>query len=365
MTRTSAAIAKVFRSSASTGSDRLLSPRQLFWLKVVLAVVAAVVLLALPQGFEPFRVNQFSRVITFAIAVLGLNLLTGFSGQISVGHGAFFGVGAYTTAILVADHGWPHLASTVAAAVITFAIGIVIGLPALRVRGVYLALVTLALAVLFPQVVKRFDGVTGGSQGKRVPDFEAPEWSGLAEDQWTYYVLLAIAVVAWILVRNLVRSRVGRGLIAIRDNEIAAETLGVNLARYKVLAFGLSALLAGVGGSLWVFITGFVDARSFDLRLSIELLVAVVIGGVATIFGPAIGAFLLEFLPEWTQNYNAQLSPAIFGFLLIALIMVMPGGIIGGLRALRAWLVSKLRPPVRPPDGADPPPTADSETQTA
>ena len=219
--------------------------------------------------------------------------------------------------------------------------------------------------MLFPQIVKRFDGVTGGSQGKRVPDFEPPEWSGLAEDQWTYYVLLAIAVVAWILVRNLIRSRVGRGLIAIRDNEIAAETLGVNLARYKVLAFGLSALLAGVGGSLWVYITGFVDARSFDLRLSIELLVAVVIGGVATIFGPAIGAFLLEFLPEWTQNYNAQLSPAIFGFLLIALIMVMPGGIIGGLRALRAWLVSKLRPPVRPPDGADPPPTADAEAQTA
>lgn len=361
MTDTGSAVAKAFRAPAATGRDTILSPRQLLWVKVALAVVAAVVLLALPQAFEPFRVNQFSRVITFAIAVLGLNLLTGFSGQISVGHGAFFGVGAYTTAILVADHGWPHLPSTFAAAIVAFVIGIIIGLPALRVRGVYLALVTLSLAVLFPQVVKRFDNVTGGSQGKRVPDFDAPDWTGLAQDQWTYYVLLVFAVVAWILVRNLVRSRVGRGLIAIRDNEIAAETLGVNLARYKVLAFGLSAMLAGVGGSLWVYITGFVDARSFDLRLSIELLVAVVVGGVATIFGPAIGAFLLEFLPEWTQNYSAQLSPAIFGLLLIALIMVMPGGIIGGLRALRAWVLLK----VRSSSGTDPPPAEDAEAQTA
>ncbi len=360
MTDTGSAVAKVFRSRALSRRDTLLSPTQLLWAKAALLVIGAIVLLTLPQYFEPFRVNQFSRVITFAIAVLGLNLLTGFSGQISVGHGAFFGVGAYTTAILVADHGWPHLASTLVAAVVAFSIGIVIGLPALRVRGVYLALVTLAMAVLFPQVIKRFDDVTGGSQGKRVPDFEAPGWTGLADDQWIYYVLLAFAVVAWVLVRNLVRSRVGRALIAIRDNEIAAETLGVNLARYKVLAFGLSAMLAGVGGSLWVYITSFVDARSFDLRLSIELLVAVVVGGVATIFGPAIGAFLLEFLPQWTQNYNAQLSPAIFGLLLIVLIMVMPGGIIGGFRALRAWFVGKIRSS----GGADPPSATDAEAQT-
>ena len=357
---TESAIAGAFESSA-TGGGGLLTPRQLFWLKAVLGAAAAIVLVVVPQVFPAFRVNQFSHVLTLAIAVLGLNLLTGYSGQISVGHGAFFGVGAYTTAILVADHGWPHLASTFAAGAIAFLVGIVIGLPALRVRGVYLALVTLALAVLFPLVVKRFDSVTGGSQGKRVPDFEAPDWTGLADDQWIYYVLLAFAAGSWLLVRNLVRSRVGRGLIAIRDNEIAAETLGVDLARYKVLAFGLSAMLAGIGGSLYVYIFAFVDARSFDLQLSLELLVAVVVGGVATIFGPAIGAFLLVFLPEWTQDYNAQLSPAIFGLLLIALIMVMPGGIIGGLRALRAWLVGRIRARdagTSPAASDDPPPTA-------
>lgn len=335
----------------------LLTPRQLLVTKVVVGVAVLVALLWLPQGFEPFRVNQFSRVITLAIAALGLNLLTGYSGQISIGHGAFFGVGAYTTAILVADHGWPFLGSTVAAAALAFLVGVAIGIPALRIRGLYLALVTIALAVLFPQIIKRFSELTGGTQGKRVPGFDAPDWSGLADDQWVYYVLLAVALLSWLLVRNLIRSRVGRALIAIRDNEIAAEVLGVNLAYYKVVTFGVSAMLAGIGGSLSVYVTGFVDARSFDIRLSIEILVAVVIGGVATVFGPAIGAFLIEFVPEWTQDYSDELSPAIFGALLILLMILMPGGVIGGLRRVQRWAVRQIqarRPERAPPPGASP-----------
>jgi len=205
------------------------------------------------------------------IAALGLNLLTGYNGQISVGHGAFFGAGAYTTAILVADHGWPHFATLGVAAVIAFALGVLVGLPALRIKGLYLALVTLALATVFPLVITRFSSVTGGTQGKRVPRFRAPAWTGLADDQWKYYVLLAFAVVSFVLVRNLIKSRVGRALIATRDNETAAEVLGVNLSVYKVVTFGVSAMLAGIAGSLSVFNDPFVNAEKYNLSLSITL----------------------------------------------------------------------------------------------
>lgn len=321
-------------------------PRKFDWrafaLRWGMTAVVIALLLAVPQSFEPFRVNQFSGAITLAIAALGLNLLTGYSGQISVGHGAFFGVGAYTTAILVADHGWPYLATTAAAAVIAFAVGVLIGLPALRVRGLYLALVTLSLAVVFPQIIKRFADVTGGTQGKQVGRFRAPDWTGLAQDQFIFYLFLAFALVAWLLVYNLVRSRVGRALVSVRDNEIGAEVLGVNIAFYKVVTFGLSAMLAGVAGSLSVYESGFVNSGEYSIVLSILILVAVVIGGVATIAGPAIGALLVTFLPEWTKGYDEQLSPVIFGAVLILLMMVAPGGIMGLLRRVRAWVTRRL-----------------------
>jgi branched-chain amino acid transport system permease protein len=331
-----------------------------FGIRWGIAAVVVVLLLLVPQTMAPFEVNKFSTAITIAIAALGLNLLTGYSGQISVGHGAFYGVGAYTTAILVADHGWPWLATTGMAAVIAFAVGCLIGLPALRIKGLYLALVTLALAVLFPQIIKRFSEVTGGTQGKRVGRFRTPDWSGLEQDQWIFYLLLAFALVCWFLVYNLTRSRVGRALISIRDNEIGAEVLGVNLALYKVLTFGVSAMLAGIAGSLSVYVTGFVDARAFGINLSIEILVAVVIGGVATIAGPAIGAYLIEFLPDWLGDlgYSDQLSPVLFGGALILLMMVAPGGIMGLLRRIKAWVLRQFanRSDRSPPDAATPGP---------
>jgi branched-chain amino acid transport system permease protein len=333
-------------------------PRKTDWrafgIRWGLTAAVIVVLALIPQSFEAFQVNQYSDAITLAIAALGLNLLTGYSGQISVGHGAFFGVGAYTTAILVADHGWPYLATTAAAAVIAFLVGILIGLPALRIKGLYLALVTLALAVVFPQVIKRFTDVTGGTQGKQVGRFRAPDWTGLAQDQFIFYLFLAFALVAWLLVYNLVRSRVGRALVSVRDNEIGAEVLGVNVALYKVVTFGLSAMLAGMAGSLSVYKSGFVNSGEYSIVLSILILVAVVIGGVATIAGPAIGAYLVTFLPEWTKGYNDQLSPVIFGAVLILLMMVAPGGIMGLLRQIRAWVARQIgnRGDRSPPDPA-------------
>ena len=314
-------------------------------MRVVVAVVVGAVLLAVPQIYPRFRIEgQFNVILTYAIAALGLNLLTGYNGQISIGHGAFFGVGAYTTAILVADHGWPHFATLAVAAVLAFALGVLVGLPALRIRGLYLALVTLALAAAFPLVVTRFSSVTGGTQGMRVPRVRAPEWTGLNDDQWKYYVLLAFAVVAFVLVRNLVKSRVGRAIIAMRDNETAAQVMGVNLASYRVLTFGISAMLAGVAGALSVFNEPFVNAEKYNVNLSITLLVAVVGGGAATIFGPAWGAFFVVMIPEWLPNRYPQLSPVLFGGSLILLMMLAPGGFLGLVRMATGWFRHRVAP---------------------
>jgi branched-chain amino acid transport system permease protein len=334
-------------------------PKRLATRTGVIVAVGAL-LLYLPQYFPAFQVNRFNIVLTFAIAALGLNLLTGFNGQISIGHGAFFGVGAYTTVILVSDHGWPHFATVAAAAAIAFVLGVLIGLPALRIEGLYLALVTLALATVFPQVIQRFSDITGGSQGKRIPrtdDFRAPDWTGLADDQWKYYVLLAFAVAAYVLVRNLIRSRAGRAIIAIRDNDTAAETLGVNVSAYKVLVFGISAMLAGVAGALSAFNNPFVSAEQYNINLSITLLVAVVVGGAATISGPAIGAILVVFLPVWLEDFGAppELSPVVFGGSLIALMIVAPGGTLGLTRQLTAWVRQRVGSSGSPPAPTDPP----------
>jgi branched-chain amino acid transport system permease protein len=326
-----------------------------FIVKLVVIVIIGAVLLAIPQQFPAFQVSRFNTAICFAIAALGLNLLTGYNGQISVGHGAFFGIGAYTSVILIVDHGWPHFATIAAAAVICFLVGLLVGLPALRIQGLYLALVTLALATIFPQIINRFSDVTGGSQGKTVPikeRFKAPDWTGLKDDQWKYYVFLTFAVVLFVLVRNLVRSRAGRAIISIRDNETAAETLGVNTAAYKVVVFGVSAMLAGIAGALFSFETSFVSSEQFNINLSITLLVAVVVGGAATLVGPAIGAYLVEFIPIWLTDSgaNPQLSPVLFGGSLILLMIVAPGGILGLGRQIIGWVQRRVR------RGGEPPP---------
>ena len=317
--------------------------------KGIFGVVLAVALITIPYTNDPFRVEQFATVAALAVAAMGLNLLTGFNGQISIGHGAFYGIGAYTTAILVQDHGWNHFLTIPVAIVLTFVVGVVVGLPALRIKGLYLALVTLAVATLFPQLVNKFDGLTGGTTGIVVTNnLTSPDSGVLADDQYRFFVVVAIAAIVFVLVRNLVNSRVGRSLIAIRDNETAAEVLGVNLASSKVITFGISAALAGLGGTLSVMARGtaVVSPNVYNVNLSIELLVAVVVGGVATIFGPAIGALVIEFLPEFLPDgtpEQKQLTPLIFGAALIALMMVAPGGLLGLGRQIWASVQRRVR----------------------
>lgn len=319
-------------------------PRPVLVARVVIGVAIAVAAVYAPFYFEPTLNRVLSQAIYIAIAAMGLNLLTGFNGQVSIGHGAFFGVGAFTSAILIVDHGWSYEPTIVVAALLAGGVGVLVGVPALRVRGLYLALVTLGLAVLFPRVAQKFVDGVGGVALLRPPRASFSSLiEGLDDDQWAYLLSLAILVVLFVAARNLVRGRVGRAMIAVRDQEIAATTVGVGLAGTKVATFAISAAYAGVAGSLSVMVDGIADGTNPILyfQRSIEFLVAVVIGGAATILGPAVGALLLVLLRRNTEDLiegKEILAPAIFGAALIAIVFILPEGVVGGVRRLLARL---------------------------
>lgn len=333
------------------------------WRWALWAVLAVVALVA-PQQLDATYVNRLSTVIYTAVAALGLALLTGFNGQISLGHGAFLGIGAYTTMILTVDYDVPYAGALVAAMALTFVVGVVVGLPALRITGVYLALVTLALATLFPQILIRLGAITGGGSGRGLlprdgfgdsdlleelgtrrylgqAGSRAPEWTGLADDQFKYYVFLALAVLCFVMVRNLTRTRVGRSLVAIRDNETAAEVAGVDVSRTKVLTFGISAALAGLGGWMFAVLNNQVTPGSFAIALSITLLVVAVLGGAASIVGPALGALLIVGVQEAVPKDSQRYSQVVFGVVLIIVMLVAPGGIVGIYRRATASLARR------------------------
>jgi branched-chain amino acid transport system permease protein len=302
---------------------------------VGLALVLAVAC-ALPFTMSGFRVFQFTQVLIYAIAILGLNLLTGFNGQISLGHGAFYGIGAYTTAIMIdkwnIGYGW----TIPAAAAVCLVVGFLFGRPALRLEGLYLALATFALALAVPQILKYFEHWTGGSQGIVLSKPKAPWGLRLSEDQWLYFLTLAVLIVLFVLAANLLRGRTGRAIVAIRDNHIAAETMGINSALYKSVVFGVSAAYTGVAGALSGIAIAFVAPDSFDIFLSFTLLTGVVIGGLATISGAIFGALFVQFVPNWAQDISKAAPWAIFGLFLIVFMYVMPHGIAGFLRLL--WI---------------------------
>ncbi len=315
-------------------------------------------LLVLPHVYGTTNTALWAQALYVGIAALGLNLLTGYNGQVSIGHGAFFGIGAYTTALLMQQHNWQFLATLVVAAPLCFAVGIVVGFPALRVKGLNLALVTLGLAVVFPDLAAKYVHVTGGTKlvsldtDRLVPPAWVPTWVSAIgrDDQWAYYVTLVLTIALVGVALILVRSRFGRALIAVRDHEAAAETVGINIAKVKVSAFAVSALYAGLAGSCSVLVTTQASADKLQtFQLSIEFLVAVVIGGTATVVGPLIGAWLVVFVQSWIGNLPDNLSmsgrlgrivtnpaaaPAIFGIALILFVFVLPDGVVGGGRRL-------------------------------
>lgn len=302
---------------------------------------------AAPLWMSGYHLYQFAQVMIYAIALLGLNLLTGFNGQLSLGHGAFFAIGGYGTAILIVKFGLPYYAAIPLAGLVCFVAGFLFGFPALRLGGLYLALATFALAVATPQVFafKGFDGYTGGSQGVQVPKPGPLLGLHMNVDQSVFWLCLMVALVLFWLAANLVHSRIGRALIAIRDQPIAAETMGVDAALYKTITFGISALYAGVAGGLDAVAVGFVSPESFGLPLSLAFLVGVVIGGLASLPGAIFGAMFIEFVPNWADQLtvyfgeNAKALPgAVYGVLLILAMALAPSGIAGLFRAVSRHL---------------------------
>jgi branched-chain amino acid transport system permease protein len=334
-------------------------------------------------GFAPgsidkgFRITQINSVICIAVAILGLNLVIGYSGQLSLGHSAFVGTGAYTTMILVADHGWPYLATLPVSAALCFAIGLIIGVPALRIRGLYLAIVTLSVAYVFPTLVLKYDWLTGGPNGKK-PDrgqgeLNPPSWMPfddanrqLKSPLWKYCILIVMAAILFLLARNFVRSRPGRALIAVRDNQTGAAVNGVNLPLYKTMAFGVSGVYGGLAGSMLVMNDPFVSDVQFGLQLAIFLVVGLVVGGAGTISGAIPGALIYVFVPYfmglWTNDQSGMppgikqvtsplfdwlegrpgaraISNVFFGIGLLIFVFLLPGGFIDGMRRLKARFV--------------------------
>ncbi len=333
------------------------------WLIAFLVLLAAIVPVAL---FTDYHLFQLTMVIVYAIAILGLALLTGFNGQISLGHGAFYAIGAYTTAILMTVWNVPYWLTLPVSAIVCACVGFLVGLPALRLGGLYLALTTFALAVSIPQILKykAIEDWTGGVQGLVIDKPEAPFGLGLSPDQWLYLFTLGVAVVLYIIAWNIVRGRVGRAMMAIRDHAMAAEAMGINQPVVKTSAFAMSAMYTGLAGSLGAIAVQFVAPDSFSVVVSIFLFVGLIVGGVASIGGTLLGAAFIEFVPNVADKLSKAAPGAVYGVILIAVMFLMPAGAGGFLHAMwRKVLRSRAGPGVlgAPPVDAE---TLSDETAT-
>jgi len=311
--------------------------------QILLLGVLLVIACALPFVVSNYRTFQFTLVMVYATALLGLNILTGYNGQISLGHGAFYALGAYCAAVLMDQAGAPYWATIPAAGALCLVAGFLFGLPALRLEGLYLALATFALGVAMPQLLKydHLEKWTGGVQGIVIAKPEAPAVFGqmglpLNPDQWLYFFTLAVTMVMFWLAWNLLRGRIGRALVAIRDQHIAAEAMGINNAMYKSLAFGISAMYTGVAGALSAIAIQYVAPDSFSIFVSIVFLVGIVVGGLASISGALYGALFIQFVPNIADEISKAAPWAIFGIFMIGFVYLMPTGVAGAVRLLLA-----------------------------
>lgn len=303
------------------------------------------VALAIPFIFEGFTVFQFTMAGIYAIAILGLNLLTGFNGQFSLGHSTFYAIGAYTSAILMDKFEVLAYYTIPLAALASLVVGFLFGMTVTRLAGLYLALATFALAVATPQILKskHLEGITGGVQGLDVFRPDVPAAIPLDPDQWWYFVMLVFLLFLLWTSGNLVKSRSGRAMIAIRDNPIAARSMGINTTLYKGITFGVSGLYAGAAGALSAIIIEFVAPDSFTFILAFTFLTGMVIGGMASISGVLFGALFVLFIPNIAEDFSKNLAYAVFGTLLILAVYVMPSGAAGLVNSVVARLKNKLR----------------------
>ncbi len=348
------------------------------WATRIVGFVAFAVFVAfvavLPAFVSDFKAQQYAYVGIYLIALLGLNVLTGYTGQISLGHGAFMAIGGYTSAILMVGNeqfggpvggGVKDIWTIPVAGLVAGLVGLAFGLPALRLSGLYLALATFAIAVAFPPFVKRFEELTGGGSG--ISLFGIPELTGsitnveilgrsLTFNDWLYYLSWTVALVAFAVAWLILRGRTGRAFRAVRDSETAAVSSGVSLARYKTLAFGISAAYAGVAGGLYAIANTFVNPDTFPIALSITLLIGVVVGGLGGLSGLVFGAIFVYFLQLWAQGEDlGSLLPdrvieetqkpggaaIVYGVVLILLMFAIPNGVGGVFRRIGQLLTSR------------------------
>ncbi len=379
----------------------------LFIVGVILFAFAFVDTGAIEIGGNKYNLSMIrvNKAVAFAIAILGLQVVIGYTGQIALGQSFFVGSGAYITAWLVADHQWPYLLTLVVVVPFCFVIGMLLGLPALRIKGLYLALVTLGMAAVFPALVKlnAISDYTGGSGGKSTSGskIEAPGWLPLdpianalqklplvggffgegdlssreADRMWTFILFVIVAAVCFWMVANLIKSRPGRAMRAIRDNETGAAVSGVDLAMTKTLAFGLASMLGGVAGTIYVMEVGIASPDDFTQLLAINLVVGLVVGGVGTLSGAVIGGLVVVLIPDWASSTESvafvperwlqgPTGSLILGALLIILTFFMPGGIVNWFRRQRARFVQVVP---TAPDGTSalPTPTLAGASDTA
>jgi branched-chain amino acid transport system permease protein len=319
-------------------------PKRAMTLGTTTSLVILAVLLVTPLFVKNFIIFQMTMVLIYGLAVLALNILTGGSGQFSLGQSAFYALGAYTSAVLMEYFNMNYALTLPVAGLVSFAAGYLFGKPALRLSGVYLALATFALATAMPQFLKLhfFEHWTGGVQGLVVTKPDAPFGLPIGQDMWLYYFTLAITVAIYVESVNLLRSRSGRALMAIRDNEIAASAMGVNVAQYKTLAFGVSAGITGIAGGLGAIAVQFVAPDGYTIVLAISLFLGMVVGGVGWLPGSFVGAAFIIFVPNIAESISKGLSGAVFGVLLFIVIFLVPHGA-RQVAIVAQQLIAKLR----------------------
>ncbi len=328
-----------------------------------LALLGLVVVVVVLMSLDDFRNRQLTELAYIALAAGGLTVLTGINGQISLGHGAFMAIGAYTTALLLAEPetALPLPLILLASLLVALVVGVVVGIAAARLHGPYLAGATLTLAIAVPGIARQFSQTLGGEQGLRVSSPDAPGWfldavfflTGSEPSRTQYYAVLgwAILIAVFFLLANLIRGRTGRQWAAVRDDEVSAELAGINLARARVTAFTVSAAVAGLAGALMAIQIRLAAPTAFELTLSLTLLTAVVLGGLGTLSGAIIGALLLTYTVRIATDFGtargldsiaaAELAPLAYGAVMILVILLAPAGLVGSLLRLRASRAAK------------------------
>jgi branched-chain amino acid transport system permease protein len=331
----------VFKTRYDQDIDLGKDAHQRFWYALLLAA-----LVVAPAILPEYWISQLTFVCIYGTVGAGLMLLAGYTGQLSIGHAAFMGVGAYAEAYLAA-RGWSFPLSMATAMLLSATVGVVVGLPALRVKGLYLGIATMAFGFIVEEVLARWEGVTGGNAGRSVPAAAMGGWS-LGSPAAYYFVCLACAAAATLVVRNLLRAPTGRAFVAIRDSEISAQSMGITLASHKALSFAISAALAGLGGALYAHKLQFISPEQFSLLQSLDLMLMVVVGGLGSLHGVFLGAIFLIGTPQLISLAKDALPPAIgqaaglqavvYGLLLIGFVMLEPAGMYGRWVKVRTWL---------------------------